>query len=323
MYSKWDRQSNTETFTPEQAEDIPHNTSPHLGEKRTKPKVEPTFDAEYSSDPIVQYLKEIRLAPLLKADEEKFYARKVQEGDHDAKQVMIESNLRLVVKIARRYIRSGLSLLDLIEEGNLGLIRAVEKFDPEKGFRFSTYGAWWIQQTIERAIMNQGRTVRLPVHIFKQLNTCLRVSRDLTKKLDHEPSSEEIAEILEKPKDEIERIMSFNDKIMSIDCPTNDAQTRTLQDTLTDESAEDPLYEFSEQDIVNHINKWLSHLQPKQRAVLICRYGLQGHEASTLDETGEEVGLTRERVRQIQAEALKKLKALIEKDGETAKNLLN
>lgn len=326
MYSKWDRQLNIQSFSDDASESINEDLEQFTPVPKIDQEPEETAyfsQTEYSSDPIVQYLKEIRIAPLLNYEEEKFYARKALAGDIQAKQKMIESNLRLVVKIARRYIRSGMSLLDLIEEGNLGLIRAVEKYDPERGFRFSTYGAWWIQQTIERAIMNQARTVRIPVHVFKQLNSCLRISRDLTKKLDHEPSHEEIADILSKPKDEIERIMSFNDKILSIDATTNEHQTRALKESLKDESADDPLGEFSEQDLIHQLNKWLSYLQPKQRAVLICRYGLQGHEISTLDETGEEVGLTRERVRQIQAEALKKLKILIEKDGETARNLLN
>ncbi|MFO1258924.1 MAG: RNA polymerase sigma factor RpoS [Gammaproteobacteria bacterium] len=326
MYSKWDRELNTQIFSLDASESIEedHQGSPAISEIDPELINSSIFsETEHSADPMVQYLREIRIAPLLNYEEEKYYARKSLAGDIQAKQKMIESNLRLVVKIARRYIRSGMSLLDLIEEGNLGLIRAVEKYDPERGFRFSTYGAWWIQQAIERAIMNQARTVRIPVHVFKQLNSCLRISRDLTKKLDHEPSHEEIADILAKPKDEIERIMSFNDKILSIDSPSNEQETRTFKEMLKNEGVDDPLGEFSEQDLINQLNKWLSYLQPKQRAVLICRYGLQGHEISTLDETGEEIGLTRERVRQIQTEALKKLKILIEKDGENARNLLN
>lgn len=165
------------------------------------------------------YLSEIGFSPLLTAEEEVFYARRALRGDIASRQRMIESNLRLVVKISRRYNNRGLALLDLIEEGNLGLIRAVEKFDPEKGFRFSTYATWWIRQTIERAIMNQTRTIRLPIHIVKELNIYLRTARELAQKLDHEPSAEEIAEQLDKPVEDVSRMLRLNERITSVDTP--------------------------------------------------------------------------------------------------------
>ncbi len=274
-------------------------------------------------DLIEQYYKEIRTSPLLTKEEEIFYARKIQKGDIEAKHKMIKSNLRLVVKIAKRYIKSGIPILDLIEEGNIGLMRAVEKFDPEKGFRFSTYGAWWIQQTIERAIMNQSRTVRVPVHVVKQVNACLRKGRELTKQLDHEPRPSDIAAALKRHPEEIEQMLAFNEKTISMDSPISELIDKPLIDTLHDGQDFDPLHRYASIDLKENIERWLSRLSPKHREVVIRRYGLQGHDVATLDQTGLEIGLTRERVRQLQSEALKQLKKLIEKDGESGQTLLN
>lgn len=177
------------------------------------------------------YLNEIGFSPLLTPEEEVHFARLAQKGDPAGRKRMIESNLRLVVKIARRYVNRGLSLLDLIEEGNLGLIRAVEKFDPERGFRFSTYATWWIRQTIERAIMNQTRTIRLPIHVVKELNVYLRAARELTQKLDHEPSAEEIANLLEKPVGEVKRMLGLNERVSSVDVSLGPDSDKTLLDT--------------------------------------------------------------------------------------------
>jgi len=177
-------------------------------------------DMKSAMDATQLYLNEIGIAPLLSKEEEVKLARRVQKGEEKARKCMIESNLRLVVKIARRYVNRGLSLLDLIEEGNLGLIRAVEKFDPERGFRFSTYATWWIRQSIERGVMNQTRTIRLPIHVVKELNTYLRAARELTQKLDHEPSPEEIAELMEKPVKEVKRMLTLNERVSSIDSPS-------------------------------------------------------------------------------------------------------
>ncbi|PAU52735.1 RNA polymerase sigma factor RpoS [Pseudomonas sp. PIC25] len=261
------------------------------------------------------YLNEIGFSPLLTPQEEVHFARLAQKGDPAGRKRMIESNLRLVVKIARRYVNRGLSLLDLIEEGNLGLIRAVEKFDPERGFRFSTYATWWIRQTIERAIMNQTRTIRLPIHVVKELNVYLRAARELTHKLDHEPSAEEIANLLEKPVDEVKRMLGLNERVTSVDVSLGPDSDKTLLDTLTDERPTDPCELLQDDDLSQSIDQWLSELTDKQREVVVRRFGLRGHESCTLEEVGQEIGLTRERVRQIQVEALKRLREILEKNG--------
>jgi RNA polymerase nonessential primary-like sigma factor len=267
------------------------------------------------------YLNEIGFSPLLSPAEEVHFARLAQRGDPAGRKRMIESNLRLVVKIARRYINRGLSLLDLIEEGNLGLIRAVEKFDPERGFRFSTYATWWIRQTIERAIMNQTRTIRLPIHVVKELNLHLRAARELTQKLDHEPSPEEIAALLEKPVADVKRVMGLNERISSVDMVLGPDSDKTLLDTLTDDRPTDPCELLQDSDLNQSIDQWLLELPEKQREVVIRRFGLRGHEASTLEEVGQEIGLTRERVRQIQVEALKRLREIFERNGLSSDSL--
>lgn len=275
-----------------------------------------------SPDPTDMYLKEIGIAPLLSKEEEIYFARLIAKGDVNAKNRMIESNLRLVVKIARRYVRSGMPILDLIEEGNLGLIRAVEKFDPELGFRFSTYGAWWIQQTIERAIMSQNRTIRLPVHIVKKLNSCLRVSRELAKDLDHEPTAEEIAQKMQKPIEEIENILSLNEKVVSIDTPISEDINKPLLDYIGSPGT-DPLQHAIANNLKQHIEHWLAKLTTMQKAVVERRFGLNDFEPTTLEQTGYEIGLTRERVRQLQSEALKSLKLIIESRGEDFDTLVS
>lgn len=267
------------------------------------------------------YLNEIGFSPLLTPQEEVHFARLAQKGDPAGRKRMIESNLRLVVKIARRYINRGLSLLDLIEEGNLGLIRAVEKFDPERGFRFSTYATWWIRQTIERAIMNQTRTIRLPIHVVKELNVYLRAARELTQKLDHEPSAEEIANLLEKPVGEVKRMLGLNERVSSVDVSLGPDSDKTLLDTLSDERPTDPCELLQDDDLSQSIDQWLSDLTEKQREVVVRRFGLRGHESSTLEEVGREIGLTRERVRQIQVEALKRLREIMEKNGLSSESL--
>ena len=267
------------------------------------------------------YLNEIGFSPLLTPQEEVHFARLAQKGDPAGRKRMIESNLRLVVKIARRYVNRGLSLLDLIEEGNLGLIRAVEKFDPERGFRFSTYATWWIRQTIERAIMNQTRTIRLPIHVVKELNVYLRAARELTQKLDHEPSAEEIANLLEKPVGEVKRMLGLNERVSSVDVSLGPDSDKTLLDTLSDDKPTDPCELLQDDDLSQSIDQWLTELTEKQREVVIRRFGLRGHESSTLEEVGREIGLTRERVRQIQVEALKRLREIMEKNGLSGESL--
>ncbi len=261
------------------------------------------------------YLSEIGFSPLLTAEEEVYYARLAQRGDEAARKRMIESNLRLVVKISRRYINRGLALLDLIEEGNLGLIRAVEKFDPERGFRFSTYATWWIRQTIERAIMNQTRTIRLPIHVVKEINVYLRAARQLSHTLDHEPSMEEIASLLNKSQDEVKRMLMLNERVTSVDMPIGKDADKSLLDAIPDENNPDPSVVLQEEDILSNLEYWLSQLNEKQREVVERRFGLNGRKVSTLEEVGNQIGVTRERVRQIQMDALKRLREILENDG--------
>ena len=261
------------------------------------------------------YLGEIGYSPLLTAPEEVYYARRSQRGDEVSRKRMIESNLRLVVKISRRYNNRGLSLLDLVEEGNLGLIRAVEKFDPEKGFRFSTYATWWIRQTIERGIMNQTRTIRLPIHIVKKLNVYLRTARELAHKLTHEPTPEDIAKELDVSAKEVAKILKLNERISSVDTPIGHTSDKELLDIIPDSNDSTPENELQTNDMKLRIVDWLEDLNPKQREVLARRFGLLGYEAATLENVGKEIGLTRERVRQIQVEALKTLREVLSQQG--------
>jgi len=259
-------------------------------------------------DATQMYLNEIGFSPLLSAEEEVHYARLARKGDEMGRRRMIESNLRLVVKISRRYVNRGLSLLDLIEEGNLGLIRAVEKFDPERGFRFSTYATWWIRQTIERAIMNQTRTIRLPIHVVKELNVYLRAARELAQKLDHEPTAEDIAELLDKPVADVKRMLKLNERVTSVDTPLGPNSDKSILDTIADERMEDPGTELQNDDIQSNLSQWIEELPEKQREVLSRRFGLRGYEPSTLEDVGREIGLTRERVRQIKEKAIRRLR---------------
>jgi len=284
---------------------------------RTAGRVETSLDATQL------YLNEIGYSPLLSADEEKYFSRLALQGDERARRRMIESNLRLVVKISRRYINRGLTLLDLIEEGNLGLIRAVEKFDPERGFRFSTYATWWIRQTIERGIMNQTRTIRLPIHVVKELNVYLRAARELTQKLDHEPSAEEIADMLDRPAADVKRMLGLNERVTSMDTPVGPDSDRSLVDTIADTHESDPSQLLQDSDIRESIADWLEELSDKQREVLSRRFGLRGYESSTLEEVGREIGLTRERVRQIQVEALRRLRTIMESNGLNSDSLFS
>lgn len=274
-------------------------------------------DSWETRDPTYIYLRELGYKPLLTPKEELRIAREVKKGSSAARVKMIESNLRLVVKIARHYCHRGLAFLDLIEEGNLGLMTAVEKFDPERGFRFSTYATWWIRQTIERAIMNQSRTVRLPIHVIKELNIYLRAGKKLAMELDHKPTHEEIAELIDKPVDEIREILALAPDTMSIDTPVMADSQKTLVDIIADENNVDPSDLVQQEDLEIHIKKWLDALNEREREVIVRRFGLLGHEHSTLEEVGEAVGLTRERVRQLQIEGLKKLRHILEAEGLT------
>ena len=268
------------------------------------------------------YLSEIGASPLLTAEEEVKYARLAQKGDETARRKMIVCNLRLVVKISRRYLNRGLALLDLVEEGNLGLIRAVEKFDPERGFRFSTYATWWIRQTIERGIMNQTRTIRLPIHVVKEINAYLRKSRELAQSLDHEPSADDVAEALNVDVQDVKRLMGLNERTPSMDVAYGKDSDRPLVDMVADENVDDPS-ELLQSDAVNgHLDEWLNQLNDKQRSVIERRFGLHGFDNATLEQVAGELGVTRERVRQIQMDALKRLRHILENDGYTSENVL-
>jgi len=277
-----------------------------------------TSSREFTQDELDatrMYLSEIGFSPLLTAQEEVYFARQVLLGDTSARNRMIESNLRLVVKIARRYMNRGLSLLDLIEEGNLGLIHAVEKFDPERGFRFSTYATWWIRQTIERALMNQTRTIRLPIHIIKEINGYLRTARQLAQTLDHEPSAEEIAQTMGKSVNEVKRMLQLNERVASVDTPIGKDEDRSLLDAIPDDNNTDPSQLLQDADMNEKLEKWLGQLNDKQRTVVKRRFGLGDQEKATLEQVGNEIGVTRERVRQIQIDALRRLRKIMENEG--------
>ena len=274
---------------------------------------------EFLNDVTQLYLNEIGASSLLKADEELALARKNRDGDFAARQRMIECNLRLVVSIAKRYLNRGLPLDDLIEEGNLGLIHALEKFDPERGFRFSTYATWWIRQNIERAIMNQSRTIRLPVHVIKELNHVLRTLRHLETSGGgagrHGAHLEEVARILDKPLEDVRHILALNERATSLDTPLDIDSDLSVGDAIADEDAEDPELHLEHAEMEARVANWVSQLSERQRSVVERRYGLNGHDITTLEALAEELGLTRERVRQIQLEAIAHLRRQMAREG--------
>lgn len=284
-------------------------------------------EIENSADPTLEpgltlenlYMRDAGKAPLLSAKEEKYYARLAQRGDRKARDRMIESNLRMVIKMATRHVNRGLPLMDLIEEGNLGLIHAVEKFDPELGFRFSTYASWWIEQAIERALMNQVRTVRIPVHVLKTIRRYQREAKRLGQTHNTEPRLEEIAKALNEPLEKIQRYLSFQIPETSLNDPLSEDNEDCLADLLPDERNNPAiLWEIFDKNIT--INHQLSQLTDRQQEVLKRRYGLDGYEARTLEEVGQTIGITRERVRQIQQTAIKRLRAIVESESSKEDN---
>ena len=278
-----------------------------------------TQEPTSSHDTTQLYLSEIGYSPLLSAEEEIKYARQIQKGNKAARTKMISSNLRLVVKIARHYHNRGLEFLDLIEEGNLGLLRAVEKYDPERGFRFSTYATWWIRQTIERAIMNQSRTIRLPIHVIRELNTYLAAAREIMKEEHHEATHQEIADKMHQPIECIKDMLELNEHMISLDMliGSETDSSRPLVNAIADKKKTDPAELLADEYLIHNIDDCLKDLSDKQRDVLCRRFGLMGCERETLEEVGKAIGLTRERVRQIQMSGLKALRDIMKSHGIT------
>ena len=278
-------------------------------------------EVELLNDVTQHYLNAIGAKPLLSPAEEVNWARRARAGEFPARQKMIEHNLRLVVNIAKHYLNRGIPLLDLVEEGNLGLIHAIEKYDPERGFRFSTYATWWIRQSIERAIMNQSRTIRLPVHVVKDINLVLRAIRHLESANGREICPDRIAHLIDRPVEDVRRVMALNERIASLDTPLQLDPSQTVGDLIADESLLDPDELLQSNELGELLRNWLGQLAGKHRQVLERRYGLGGSEPSTLEEIAFDLNLTRERVRQIQIEALDQLRRIIRRRGVTPENL--
>jgi len=281
------------------------------GAAEAPPRAEPDVDAPEAdalSDATQLYLHQIGLNRLFTPAEELHFARRTVAGDFSARQKMIEHNLRLVVNVAKAYLNRGMPLLDLVEEGNLGLMHALDKFDPERGFRFSTYATWWIRQNIERAIMNQSRTIRLPVHVIKELNTVLRAKRHLEA---HEPTAEDIAHLVGKDAEEVRSLLSRSEHTASLDAPLDVDPLLSIGESIADESGMSPELQLHANEIESLVREWILQLNDKQRAVIERRFGLNGRELLTLQQLASRLMLTRERVRQIQLEALAQLRCIL------------
>ena len=285
-----------EWVSEEAEEEVANNTAVYL-------------DDDIADDSVRLYLREIGKIPLLSADEELELAQRVVAGDKDAKEKMAEANMRLVVSIAKRYVGRGLDLLDLIQEGNTGLLRAVEKFDPDKGFKFSTYATWWIRQAITRAIADQARTIRIPVHMVETINKLLRTQRRLTQELNREPTNEKIAQAMEIEVDKVEHIMKIKQDISSLDASIrDDEEDSVLADFIEDEDTISPEESATGQLLKEHVKEMLSALTEREQKILRLRFGLEDGKSHTLEEVGQEFSVTRERIRQIEAKALAKLR---------------
>ena len=299
----------TGDFEEEELETAADAVVPAEGAETISPEV------EFFEDVTQVYLNEIGAKPLLTPDEELATSRRMCAGDFAARQKMIEHNLRLVVNIAKHYLNRGIPLLDLIEEGNLGLIHALEKFDPERGFRFSTYATWWIRQGIERAIMNQSRTIRLPVHVVKEINVVLRAIRHLESENARDTTVERIASLIDRSVADVRRILTLNEHIASLDAPLDIDPNHTIADVIADESSADPAAMLQSSELGGLVENWMAQLSERQRQVIERRYGLNGMTVETLDTIATDLALTRERVRQIQLEGLERLRRIIRRGG--------
>ena len=280
--------------------------------------------AELSTDTTQHYLNQIGTRPLLTAPQEVHFATLAKAGQFSARQTMIEHNLRLVVSIAKHYINRGVVLLDMIEEGNIGLMRAIDKFEPERGFRFSTYATWWIRQSIERAIMNQARTVRLPVHMVRELNQVLRAKYHLEAQHHNgkDASAEDIAHLVGRPVEEVQDILALSEHATSLDAPLDNDPQSSLMDMLPGDASDGPDARAEHHEMTVLVRDWLTKLPDKQRVVVMRRFGLDNDDPATLETLAEEMGVTRERVRQIQQEALVKLKRAMAARGVVRDSLL-
>nr|WP_172399572.1 sigma-70 family RNA polymerase sigma factor [Geothermobacter hydrogeniphilus] len=307
--SEVDLEAGTSTVMRPGVEDVPEPTVAQLKEEARREKT--AADESHSDDAIKLYLKEIQKTNLLTAAEERELARRISTGDMAARDRMIESNLRLVVKIAKRYMNRGLPFLDLIEEGNMGLIKAVERFKLSKECRFSTYATWWIRQSIERALVNQSRTIRLPVHVSDDINKLIKVTRELVPKFRREPKVDEIASAMGVEPAYVNRLMVLVKKTYSIEHPMGENNDYSLMDTIEDASALNPLTLAEDLDRFNHVSEWMSTLSESEQEILSLRFGLNDREPQTLDTIGRKFGVTRERIRQIEAKSLDKLRRIM------------
>ncbi|WP_460281197.1 RNA polymerase sigma factor RpoD [Clostridium sp. CTA-5] len=284
-----------------------------IGAEHAQPEVEEEIDLTVPEgiaidDPVRMYLKEIGKVPLLSSEEEIDYARRIEDGDPVAKKKLAEANLRLVVSIAKRYVGRGMLFLDLIQEGNLGLIKAVEKFDYRKGYKFSTYATWWIRQAITRAIADQARTIRIPVHMVETINKLIRVQRQLLQELGRDPFPEEISKIMELPVDKVREIQKIAQEPVSLETPIGEEEDSHLGDFIPDDEAPAPAEAAAFTMLKEQLINVLDTLTPREEKVLRLRFGLDDGRARTLEEVGKEFNVTRERIRQIEAKALRKLR---------------
>jgi RNA polymerase nonessential primary-like sigma factor len=274
---------------------------------------------EHTLTDLQHYMRDIGFKPLLSYAEEIDLAKKIIAGDQKARERMIESNLRLVVKISRRYINRGITLLDLIEEGNLGLMHAIKKFDPDKGFRFSTYATWWIRQSIERIVVNANRAVRVPVHRMKQLNACLRKTRDLTQILGRDPTTNEVSSYVNQSQTEVKKLLDIHkERTLSTDTPIGDTGSQSLGDLLSDAHRTEPSTNLIQEDFEGNMEQWFARLEPMHQQVLKMRYGLCGHHQHTLDNISQSLNISKDRARKLQTDALTVLRKILMANGFTS-----